>query len=108
MSKKTKHIFILIFICSVFSLTLQASIINFCKENKCFVKSQNQQNNIDSEEEAQDSDETVDEEDLLNVVNYLHDFMLANNNLFRLQKLNNNISSTSIEIIIPPPENKYH
>ena len=46
---------------SVFSLTLQASIINFCKESTVF-KNQNQQNPVtEEEEESHDSDEETDE-----------------------------------------------
>ena len=62
MTAKAKYIFILICVFSVFSLTLQASIINLCKGGKTF-KSQNQTNPITEEEEekSHDSDEKADE-----------------------------------------------
>ena len=62
MASTVKHIFILICVFSVFSLTLQASIINVCKGGKIF-KNQNQTNPITEEEEEQshDGDEKADE-----------------------------------------------
>ena len=55
---KLRHIFVFLFVFSVFSLTLQASIINLCKDSKVF-KSQNQNNPIteEEEEESHDTDE---------------------------------------------------
>mgnify|MGYP006340580591 CR=1 FL=1 len=47
---KLRHIFIFLFVFSVFSLTLQASIINACKDSKVF-KNQSQNNPVAEEEE---------------------------------------------------------
>jgi len=56
-----RHIFIFTFVFSVFSLTLQASIINICKDSKVF-KSQSQSNPAtEEEEESHDSDEDANE-----------------------------------------------
>ena len=51
---------------SVFSLTLQASVVQICKDSKVF-KNQSQQSPVTEEEEekSHDSDENVDEDDLL-------------------------------------------
>ncbi len=59
---KLRYIFIFLFVCSVFSLTLQASIINACKDSKVF-KNQNQNNPVaEEEEESHDADEDADKE----------------------------------------------
>lgn len=102
MSKKVKHIFIFIFIFSVFSLTLQASITNICKASK--VLKQNQQNPVtEEEEESHDGDETADEEVL-----YLghHDVDLIAEEHIKLYWENFKVHypSSSITILIPPPE----
>ena len=58
---KLRHIFVFLFVFSVFSITLQASIINICKDSKAF-KSQNQTNPVtEEEEESHESDENADE-----------------------------------------------
>lgn len=54
---KLRLIFIFLFVLSVFSLTLQSSIINLCKESKTS-KSQNQTSPVE-EEESNDTDEDV-------------------------------------------------
>ena len=59
MNSRVRHIFIFVFIFSVFSLTLQSSITNFCKDSKAF-KGQNQSNPVsEEEEETHDSDDEV-------------------------------------------------
>lgn len=103
MVQRTRYIFIFIFIFSVFSLTLQASIINVCKENKVF-KNQSQQNPItEEEEESHDSDETPDEESL-----YLHhlqfSFSTQINDKFILNNSISGIPSCYFKIPIPPPK----
>jgi len=89
----------------VFSLTLQSSIINFCKENKTFVKSQNQQNTAAEEEE-----ESHDENETLKEVKYINQdyfsFSLQNSINFGWNNLNINYSSRTIKTTIPPPKNK--
>lgn len=57
---KLRHIFVFLFVFSVFSLTLQASIINLCKDSKVF-KSQNNPIAEEEEEESHDADEDADE-----------------------------------------------
>ncbi|MBK8369436.1 MAG: hypothetical protein IPL10_19205 [Bacteroidetes bacterium] len=67
---KLRHIFIFLFVFSVFSLTLQASIINACKDSKVF-KNQSQNNPVtEEEEESHDADEDADEEYYLGHDNY--------------------------------------
>lgn len=100
--KRTRHIFIFILIFSVFSLTLQASVITICKENKAF-KNQNQQIPITEEEGNHDGDESINDE-----VIYLNDhiFCLSHPNMINLFWENEsfNYPSTSKKIPIPPPK----
>jgi hypothetical protein len=66
LKRNFKHIYLSLFILSVFSLTLQSSILNFCKENK-LIKTQSQQNqSAEEEEESKDSDDFADEEIICN------------------------------------------
>jgi len=96
-----KYIFIYICIFSVFSLTLQASVINFCKESKIF---KSQTNPVtEEEEESHDADESVDEE-----VFYLghHTFSHLSQNLLKITwaGLKINYPSNSRTILVPPPK----
>ncbi|MES2515683.1 MAG: hypothetical protein V4580_16125 [Bacteroidota bacterium] len=103
MEKRTKHIFIFIFIFSVFSLTVQSSVVNYCKFSKAF-KTQCQQNPItEEEEESHDSDETVDEEI----------FYLSHHSFFNVTPDFNNLTWSTLEvnypssdkaITVPPPK----
>ena len=86
----------------MFSLTLQASILNICKEAK--ILKQSQQNPVtEEEEESHDGDETADEEVL-----YLghNDISLIAVEHIKLYWENFQIQypSSSIQILIPPPE----
>ncbi|MES2762743.1 MAG: hypothetical protein V4677_11065 [Bacteroidota bacterium] len=103
MGKRTKHIFVFIFVFSVFSLTLQASIINSCKVSKAF-KTQSQQNPVtEEEEESHDSDESVDEEvlflshhSILDTTQYLSKLSWSS--------LEINYPSSAKNILVPPPK----
>ncbi len=95
-----KHIFIFTLIFSVFSITLQASVIHICKENKLFKV----QNSAVTEEE-EESHETNDSVDELIYLNHDSIFMLSaleSNKLFfiPIKKYISIIAS----IIIPPPK----
>ena len=77
MNTKLKHIFIFIFLLSVCSLTLQASIISICKENKVFKNQSNPAS--EEEEESHDSDEEADEAIFLNRdISFINSYLLSN------------------------------
>ena len=103
MNIQLQRILVFIFVFSVFSLTLQASIINICKEAKVF-KNQSQQNPAtEEEEESHDGDESVDEE-----VFYLDHFRFniipqKSSKLYWFN-LKLNFPSSTIKILIPPPK----
>jgi len=99
---KLRHIFVFIFVFSVFSLTLQASIINLCKDTKVF-KSQNQTNPVsEEEEESHDADEDADE-----MLYNEHQHQVINcvsiNKLY-WSKSENDYPSFTKSIPIPPPK----
>lgn len=99
---KLRHIFIFLFVFSVFSLTLQASIINACKDSKVF-KSQSQNSPItEEEEESHDADEDTDKEYYLERDNNADKSIVANN-LFWLNS-EYVYSSFTKSIPIPPPK----
>ncbi len=103
MSNRVKCIFIYICIFSVFSLTLQASVVSLCKESKIF-KGQSSANPVTEEEEgSHDSDETADEE-----VFFIgdHSPSYSSENLLKLTwaGLNINYPYNSIAILVPPPK----
>jgi hypothetical protein len=101
--QRTRYIFIFIFICSVCSLTLQATIINICKESKVF-KNQNQQNPItEEEEESHDGDETMDEE-LMYISHEQFSFSTQISDKFILSNSISSIPSCYFKIPIPPPK----
>lgn len=102
MSNRVKHIFIFIFIFSVFSLTLQTSVTSLSKNAKA-IKTQNQTNPISEEEEEQhDSDEEADEALFVN-----NDMTFANahylSDTFWCNPEHNYFSFTK-SIPIPPPK----
>lgn len=105
MNNKIRHIFIFIFVFSVFSLTLQASVVQICKDSKVF-KNQSQQSPVTEEEEekSHDSDENVDEDDLLcnncGVNNEIHLFKRVS---ICIQP-DDDIASSALKILIPPPK----
>jgi hypothetical protein len=102
LSKKVKHIFVFVFVFSVFSLTLQASILNICKVSK--VLKQNQQNPVtEEEEESHDGDETPDEE-VLYLVHHDVDPVAAEHIKLYWENFKVHYPSSSIKILIPPPE----
>lgn len=104
MSGTIKHIFIFIFVFSVFSLTLQSSIVQICKESKAF-KTQYQQSPIAEEEEEKShgSDESVDGDI---VYLYADEYSSLNEeiNLFFFKYLQLTFCSIPLDILIPPPK----
>lgn len=75
---KLRHIFVFIFVFSIFSLTLQSSIISACRDSKVF-KSQNQTNPVsEEEEESHDGDEDADEIYYINQDNNTNKFISVN------------------------------
>jgi hypothetical protein len=87
----------------VFSLTLQATIINFYKESKVF-KNQNQQNPVtEEEEESHDGDETPDEESLY-FCHQQFSFSTQISDKFILSNSIASIPSCYFKIPIPPPK----
>ncbi len=89
---------------SVFSLTLQASIIQICKESKVF-KTQSQQSPITEEEEEKShgSDESVDK-DVLYLNFDEHSNFKKEVNLFFFKHLHLIFCSIPLDILIPPPK----
>jgi hypothetical protein len=101
-SKKVQQIFIFVFIFSVFSLTLQSSVINICKDAK--ILKQSQQNPItEEEEESHDGDETADEE-VLYLGHYDVALVAIEQSKQYWQNFNVHYPSNSGKILIPPPE----
>lgn len=90
-------------VCCVFSLTLQSSVINFCKENKGFVKSQSHKNTTSEEEE-----ESHDDNESLKEVKYINkdyfSFSIQNSIDFGWNNLNLNYSTCTLKTTIPPPK----
>ncbi len=103
MNIQLQRIFVFIFVFSVFSLTLQASVISHCKGAKVF-KNLSQQNPVtEEEEESHDGDESIDEESF-----YLDHFRF---NIIPLKfiklhwlSFKINFPSSTIRILIPPPK----
>lgn len=102
MSKRAQQIFVFIFVFSVFSLTLQASIINICKESK-ILKTQSQQNPVTEEEEESHGDETPDKEVLYLGHHHMRPFPVKQSK-FSWEKFQVYYSTNSLKILIPPPE----
>ena len=99
---KLRHIFVFLFVFSVFSLTLQVSIINLCKDSKSF-KSQNQTNPVtEEEEESHDADEDADE--LFYIIN--DPFSIKPFSLYKVFYSSSDILYLSFtkSIPIPPPK----
>lgn len=86
---------------SVFSLTVQSSIINICKENKSFVKNQNQQNPI-TEEEDESNDESIKELKYLNETGFI--FLEQKGVNFDWHKVKSNLPTNFKKISFPPPK----
>lgn len=103
MNNKIRHIFIFVFIFSVFSLTLQASIIQVCKESKVF-KNQNQQSPITEEEEKAHSGDDVPDEETVYINSNHHLHHSDNVSLLFWDNSDLNCCSSAIEILIPPPK----
>ena len=99
---KLRHIFVFIFVFSVFSLTLQATIVNLCKDNKVF-KSQNQTNPVsEEEEESHDTDEDADE--MIYIEHHHYEINpISINKLFWFKSEIEYLSFTK-SIPIPPPK----
>ena len=98
---KLRHIFVFLFVFSVFSLTLQASIINLCKDSKVF-KNQNNPITEEEEEESHDTDEGTDKLVYFDHDDSVMDFMLLKK-IFRSQSECGYHSFTK-SIPIPPPK----
>lgn len=104
MNYKIRHIFIFIFIFSVFSLTLQSAVIQIFKESKVF-KNQSQQSPIteEEEEESHGSDESIDKDvfylDINDSINIRSEI---NSLIFNFLELL--FSSIPSDILIPPPK----
>lgn len=99
---KLRHIFVFIFVLSVFSLTLQASIINACKDSKVF-KNQSQNNPVtEEEEESHDADEDADEVYYLGNENTTYKTISINK--ISWLKSEYGYSSFTKSIPIPPPK----
>lgn len=105
MIKLIRHIFIFILISSLFSITVQASIIHFCKESKVS-KNLNQQNQTAEEEEEEpcDGDETTDEE-VFNVFQCKFCFSTQLSSQLLRSNENLNYPINFKKISIPPPKN---
>jgi hypothetical protein len=100
MTKKIKHIFIFIFLLSICSLTVQASVISFCKESKVF---KNQNNPVtEEEEESHDSDEDANEFLFITNNQYSINSILVNKAFW--SKSENDYLSFTKSIPIPPPK----
>lgn len=98
---KLRHILVFIFVLSVFSLTLQASITGLCKGNKA-LKSQTNSTTEEEKEESSDNDESIDE------IFYLghndSDIRLVSVNKLFWSNSESNYLSFSKSIPIPPPK----
>lgn len=101
MNKRVRYLCVCIFILSVFSLTVQASVINICKENKSFFKNQNQQNPI-TEEEEESHDESIKELKYLNQTGFT--FLEQTGVNFKWDKVQSNLPTNFKKISIPPPK----
>jgi hypothetical protein len=90
---------------NITSLTMQASVLHFCKENK-FFKSQNQQNsNAEEDEESQDADEEdADEEVVFIEEQSLFQITFQKKSIFNCRNLNFKFPSSFKKIPIPPPK----
>jgi hypothetical protein len=98
-----QRILVFIFVFSVFSLTLQASVINFCKETKVF-KNQSQQNPVtEEEEESHDGDESVDEE-VFYMDHFRFNIVPEKFSTLYWPGIALNFPSSTIKILIPPPK----
>lgn len=96
---KLRYLFVFLFVFSVFSITLQASIINLCKENKVF-KALNQNNPITEEEE----EESHDTDEVIYLAHHHHCLkLIVLTNLFNNSFECNYISFTK-SIPLPPPK----
>jgi hypothetical protein len=91
---------------SVFALTMQATIIQICKESNIF-KDQTQQNPIsdDEEEQSSDGDESIDE-DIICLNDVEHFYSSENICVYNWKIFSLNLTSISLDIQIPPPKHK--
>jgi len=97
---KLRHIFVFLFVFSVFSLTLQASITNLCKDSKVF---KNQNSPItEEEEESHDADEDADEVFYLGSNYYSVKAIFINKVFWSLSEID--YLSFTKSIPIPPPK----
>lgn len=88
---------------SVFSLTLQTSIIQICKDSKA-LKTQSQQSPItEEEEESHGNDESVDKDSVYLNSNDDSNFKKPSDKIF-FRKLELIFCSISLDILIPPPK----
>lgn len=102
LNNKIRYTFIFIFIFSVFSLTLQASITQICKESKVF-KNQSQQSPItEEEEEKSHGDESIDDVVYLDNKDISNFKSEINSYFFNFLQLL--FSSIPLDILVPPPK----
>lgn len=89
---------------SVFSLTLQSTVFQICKESKVF-KTQSQQSPISEEEEekSNDTDESVDE-DILYVNTDEYSNLNNEDNAFLFKYLQLTFCAIPLDILVPPPK----
>lgn len=105
---KVKYIFILIFIFSVSSITLQATIVSFLKDHSALKKQMYSSNLPDSAEEEDETEKEtekteVEEDDLFSEFNPLFFGNLTFSEMIWPEKISQ-FSSRIISIHTPPPE----
>ena len=101
MNWQLKYIFVLTLIFSVFSLSSQASMTHFFKENKT-VKSQDSSNPLSDEESPDDSDEETGEELLYS--EHSSFYLLSQKDIQSIwNHLLVKVQSHSVRIPVPPP-----
>lgn len=104
MNNKIRHTFIFLFVFSVFSLTLQTSIIQVCKDSKVF-KTQYQQIPIaEEEEEKSHGSDGMFDKDVVYLSSDDHSNFKKELNLFFFRHLHLTYCSIPLDILIPPPK----
>ncbi len=98
---KLRHIFVFLFVFSVFSLTLQASVINLCKDSNVF-KNQNNPITEEEEEESHDADEDADEAFFITHDHYYMKSVLLSKEFYFKSDIG--YLSFTKSIPIPPPK----
>ena len=105
MNLRLKYLLVFTLVWSVFSFSLQASIIHFCKENK-MIKNQDSSNPFSEEESPDDSDEETDEEtdeELLYLENSSFYLISQKNSHNSWNPLALRVQTYFVRIPVPPP-----